>query len=81
MLPLVIRFVGVILLVGILVALYRKFSFRKRCPACGYDDPNRVPRRGIYKQLPVKAYVCTRCRNHFYKVQLLTEDPYDHSLV
>ncbi|WP_338868600.1 hypothetical protein WBJ53_17945 [Spirosoma sp. SC4-14] len=79
MIPLLARALGVLLLAGLLVVIYRKFSFRKRCPACGYAEPNRVPRKGMAKTLPLKAYVCPRCRNHFYKLQPFTEIAYEQN--
>gem|GEM_PF-6284311 len=81
MILLIARVLGVLLIAGLLVVMYRKFSLRKRCPACGYAEPNRVSRKGIAKSLPVKAYVCPRCRNHFLKLQLVTEIAYEQNSI
>lgn len=73
MFPLLIRLSAFLVALGLFVYLYRKVRFRKRCPACGYDYPDRTVRRGIVKYLPVKAYFCSACRHRFIVVDLLPE--------
>lgn len=63
-----------------LTVLLRKFRFRKPCPSCGYDDPDRIPRKGLMKRLPLKAYYCPACRHRFYVVNLFSEEPEIHTL-
>ncbi|WP_338874909.1 hypothetical protein WBJ53_04735 [Spirosoma sp. SC4-14] len=64
-----------------MIILYRKFRFFKQCPSCGYDDPDRIPRKGLMKRLPLKAYFCPACRHRFYVFNLFTEEPESHSLL
>ncbi|UHG89058.1 hypothetical protein [Spirosoma oryzicola] len=78
---LLIRALVLLSVVGILIVLYRLVSFRKQCPGCGYADPNRIPRKGIAKRLPVKAYACPRCHNHFYKIREVTQASSNATLV
>ncbi|WP_461043403.1 hypothetical protein [Spirosoma harenae] len=50
--------------------LYRKFSFSRKCPACGDTSPERIPRpafvRNLLGFLPLQHLRCLVCRHRFY---------------